>query len=42
MTKKYQIAVLDDYQDVALQMADWSLLDETAPEDSQETQKLVR
>ncbi|MDJ0832763.1 MAG: D-2-hydroxyacid dehydrogenase family protein [Gammaproteobacteria bacterium] len=30
MTKKYQIAVLDDYQNVALQMADWSALDGNA------------
>jgi hypothetical protein len=26
--KKYQIAVLDDYQDVALESADWSVLRE--------------
>jgi len=24
--KKYKIAVLDDYQDVALESADWSVL----------------
>ena len=30
MTKKIQIAVLDDYQNVARQMADWSVLDEAA------------
>src|SRR5258708_19996262 len=28
--KKYQIAVLDDYQDVALESADWSVLRDRA------------
>src|SRR5258708_20371065 len=28
--KKYQIAVLDDYQDVALEIADWSVLRDRA------------
>jgi hypothetical protein len=28
--KKYRIAVLDDYQDVALEIADWSALHDQA------------
>jgi len=28
--KKYKIAVLDDYQDVALESADWSVLRDRA------------
>src|ERR1700730_14217804 len=28
--KKYKIAVLDDYQNVALESADWSVLDDRA------------
>jgi hypothetical protein len=30
LVKKYQIAVLDDYQDVALESADWSVLRDRA------------
>src|SRR6476469_9507662 len=29
-SKRFEIAVLDDYQDVALSLADWSALDERA------------
>jgi len=30
LVKNYQIAVLDDYQDVALESADWSVLRDRA------------